>query len=140
MKKKDWTFTARTAMKVIAVFLTLLASYYLIQGTLSLSDKDIYYITSAPFGGENPEFAISLMQQKLHTAIGFFLLLLAFLLQIIDLLIPIRIGDFTISPEGVVIGIIISIFIFLTCADINVEISEEFPKKVRQIYSDYKGI
>lgn len=70
---------------ISAICLTLISAFFLIKGTLFLSSKEIYMISGAPFGGENKEFAISLLQQQLDTRIGFSSLLLSFILQMFNL-------------------------------------------------------
>ncbi len=127
----------RTYIQVQALSLVLISSYFLIKGMLSISAKDLAELSKTKWG-YNKAVTKNLTIQRADTIVGFILLLLSFLLQTINLLWPMRIGDFSISKMGVVIAIIATAIILLIAIRFSVFLQSVFYKDVMKILSkDY---
>lgn len=101
----------RTFIQVMALGLTLIASYFLVKGTLNLSPKDIVELSS-PKWDFHPEIANNISSQYVNTKTGFVLLLLAFIFQMINLLMPMKWDDFGLNAVGLFIALFVLIIIF----------------------------
>ena len=95
----------RTFIQVLALSLTLVASLFLLKANFGLSVKNIAEISSTRWD-YNSEVARSLAQQQADTAVGFFYLLLAFGLQMGNLLWPEQYVDFKVDALGAILAIV----------------------------------
>jgi len=102
----------RSFMQVTALTLTLFASIFLVKSSLILSVKDIANLSSTYFN-YNKHLMKSLSEQQSDTRIGSILLFLAFLLQMINLMVPERMSDSGINRIGIIIAIVFSIIVLL---------------------------
>jgi len=102
----------RTFIQVTAVALTLVASFFLLRGNLVLSVKNIAEISETMWGYSKP-VVTSLSRQQADTKVGFCFLLLAFALQVGNLLWPMRISDFEVSRVGVITAVLFSVSLLL---------------------------
>jgi hypothetical protein len=102
----------RNSIQVLSLATVLLSSFFLIKSVITLSVKDIIEL-SVPKYDYNLDVAKNLCRQRADTIIGFTLLLLSFLLQLINMLWPMRINDFAVSKMGVAIAILAAILILL---------------------------
>jgi hypothetical protein len=127
----------RTFVQVQALSLVLLSSYFLIKGKLSLSAKDLARLSKTKWS-YNKAVIKNLTTERADTIVGFALLLLSFLLQTINLLWPMRIGDFDVSKTGIVIAIITTAIILLIAIRLSVFLRSVFHKKVMEVLNkDY---
>lgn len=101
----------RTFIQVLALSIVLLSSFFLIKSTLMLSTTDLVMLSSTKWGYDLA-VAKNLCQQRADTTIGFVLLLLSFMLQLLNMLWATRIGDFAVNKTGVVAAIIVAVLIF----------------------------
>lgn len=108
----------RTFIQVVALSITFLASFFLIKGVLVLSKNDLAELSTTKWG-YNLDVAKNLCHQRSDTTVGFSLLLVSFLLQLINMLWEIRIKDFAVNKSGVILALIISFFIFLIAYSIS---------------------
>lgn len=106
------TFSLRTTIQVCALTTILISSFFLIRGTMCLSINDIAKLSGTYFG-YNPNLLRNLCAQKADYTVGWLLLLLSFFLQTWNLLWPMRINDFGINRFGLMVGILISAFLFV---------------------------
>ena len=70
-------------LQICSILTTLISSLFLLKGIISLSPKDIAGLILTN-NGHNLEFIHSFSQKSANTKIGFALLLLAFLLQLLQ--------------------------------------------------------
>lgn len=99
----------RSFIQATALILTLAGSYFLLKVNLGFSPGTIAKL-STPIYGYNQEIARSLAKQYAHTYIGFVLLIISFVLQIVYSLWPMTIDDL----GGLNLGGILVSFIFCT--------------------------
>jgi len=97
----------RTFIQVTTLLVVLLSSYFLIRGTITLSAQDLAEL-SKPKWGYHLGVAKNLVHQRSDTKIGFSLLLLSFFLQLINMLWPMKIGDFAVNKKGVFLAFFIA--------------------------------
>jgi vacuolar-type H+-ATPase subunit I/STV1 len=102
----------RTFIQVAALSLVFTSSYFLIKGVVSLSVKNIAELSQMRWGYHSG-IVKNLTRQKADTTIGFVLLLASFVLSLINLLWPMRVGDFGVSKIGVIMALAVSITTFL---------------------------
>ena len=102
-----------TFVQVKAILLVLISSYFLIKGMLSISAKDLAELSKTKWD-YNKTVTKNLTTQRADTIVGFILLLLSFLFQTINLLLPMRYCAFGISTIGFIIAVITSAIILLT--------------------------
>jgi NADH:ubiquinone oxidoreductase subunit 3 (subunit A) len=114
----------RSFIQVTALVFTFMASIFLVKSSLILSAKDIASLSGTYFG-HNKHLVKSLSEQQSDTRIGSALLFLAFLLQMINLILPMRISDFAINRTGVIMAIIFSVMVLL----FSLWLSKVFEKK-----------
>jgi len=105
----------RTFIQIMALWLVLLSSFFLIRGVISLSVEDIIKLSQMPYGGTHKRMVQNLTRQKYDTIVGFVLLLASFLLSLINLLWPMRYCDLVVNRRGVMIAIAMGVVIFI-CA------------------------
>lgn len=103
----------KTITQISAMILTLEASYFLLKANLGLSPEIIAKL-SAPCYGYNKEVLKTLVGQVTDTRVGFILLLISFVLQMINVLWPMRYEDFGIDWLGVIISVIVCTVTFAT--------------------------
>lgn len=108
----------RTFIQVLVLSTTLISSYFLIEGMLVLSKNDIAGLSETRWG-YNLDVANNLCRQRADTLVGFLLLLLSFLLQLINILWQLRMRDFATNWKGVISAIIVSFIIFLVANSIS---------------------
>jgi TRAP-type C4-dicarboxylate transport system permease small subunit len=89
----------RSFIKVTALSLILISTFFLIKGGLGLSAKDIFELSATPYGGYNDKLVQNFTQQKSDTIVGFVLMLLSFILSLIDLLMPMYCDEFAINQK-----------------------------------------
>lgn len=124
----------RTFIQVSALLLTLFAGVMLVRGSFALSPKDIAGLSST-YVGYNPSLIKSLSQQQADTKVGVMLLIFSAMLQMANLLWPMRIGDFAVNINGVFIAVIISTLIFVLALKVSIVLSARTQKKVINILS-----
>ena len=95
----------RSFIQVTALGLSLIATFFLLQGPLTLSAKDIADLSTPKVMGHNPDLVKNLAGQQVDSTVGFVLLLFSFALQTANLLWPLRWDDFKVSKGGSVIAI-----------------------------------
>jgi len=122
----------RTFIQVTTLLVVLLSSYFLIRGTITLSAQDLAEL-SKPKWGYHLGVAKNLVHQRSDTKIGFSLLLLSFFLQLINMLWPMKIGDFAVNKKGVFLAIIASILVFFMILSTSHFMSKVSYKKVESI-------
>jgi hypothetical protein len=111
-----------------ALILTLVASFFLLKGNLGLT-PDIIAKLSSTVWGYNKEVAAILAGQSTDTYIGFILLLLAFVLQSINLLWPMRWCDMRANPKGILISIAFCLIVFLILYMVSNKLSNNMLKR-----------
>ncbi len=128
----------RTFIQVTAVALTLVASYFLLKGNLALSAKNIAEISETKWGYSKPVVA-NLSRQQADTKVGFCFLLLAFALQVGNLLWPMRIGDFEVSRAGVGAALLFSIVLLLAGIFISRILGQDIEKQALGVLSQKRA-
>ncbi|NPV03859.1 MAG: hypothetical protein HPY67_03910 [Syntrophaceae bacterium] len=97
----------RSAVQTSSLTVTLISSYFLLKSNIGLSPENIASLATTKLG-YNSDIIRSLCEQRADTWIGFALLLIAFGLQMINALWPMRWNDFNVDGNGVLLGIGIS--------------------------------
>jgi len=123
----------RTFIQVEALLLVLISSYFLIRGMLSISVEDMIKLSQTTFGGTYMRMVKNLTQQKSGTIVGFVLLLASFFLSLINFLWPMRIGDFGINRNGVILAVLVSIMIFLGAYKASNVLQQHYYKQAENI-------
>jgi hypothetical protein len=88
----------------------MISSFFLLKGSLGLSVADIAELSKTRYG-YSLQVVKNLAQQQTDTKIGLSLILASFMLQMVNLLWPMRIGDFGVSKLGVVIAVLVAILV-----------------------------
>jgi len=101
----------RTFIQMLAMILTLEASFFLLKTNLGLSPQIIAEL-SVPRYGYHEEILKSLSCQSADTRVGLILLLVSFALQMGNALWPLRWSDFNIDLRGVFISLICGVIVF----------------------------
>ena len=101
----------RTFIQITALTLTLLSAYFLIEGILNMSVKNMAELSGTYFD-YNSSALESYTKQKANTIIGSVLLMASFILALINLLWPMRASDFTVSYKGVIAALLVTVIIF----------------------------
>jgi hypothetical protein len=104
----------RTLIQFTAIILTFEASWFLLQGNLGLTIKDIAEVSATKYE-YNSNVVTSLSQQAVDNWIGFSLLLLAFSLQLANSLWEMRWKDFAFSKAGMVLSFVAGAIVFYVC-------------------------
>ena len=92
--------------------MTLVSSFFLLKGNLGLSAEDIANLSTTRFN-YSPGVLRALSIQTTDIWIGFGLLLVALLFQMINLLWPMRWEDYKFSWKGAISSIAFSLVVFL---------------------------
>jgi len=85
----------------------------MVKASLGLSALDIAGLVGT-YTGFNPHLIHSLTEQVTDYRIGTILLILAFILQMINVLWPIRWVDFGVSKKGALLALLIGAIMFVT--------------------------
>jgi len=85
----------------------------MVKASLGLSARDIAGLVGT-YIGFNPRLIHSLTAQVTDYRVGAILLVLAFILQMTNVLWPIRYIDFAVSKKGVLLALLIGAFVFVT--------------------------
>lgn len=104
----------RTLIQLTAIIFSFEAAWFLLQGNLGLTAKDIAEVSSTKYG-YNSNIVKSLSQQKADNWIGLALLLLAFSLQIANSLWEMRWIDHAFSKKGMVLAFVAGTIVFIAC-------------------------
>lgn len=108
----------RTFIQVSALLLTFFAGILLVKGSFILSSKDIAWLSSTRYG-YNSSLIKSLSGQQADTKIGVALLMLSAIVQLSNLLWPMRICDFEVSITGVILAFIFSSLLFVSALKLS---------------------
>lgn len=122
----------RSFIQMTALTLTLEASIFLLKANLGLIPKTIAKIITPHYGFSKP-VAKSLSKQTADTRLGVILLLLAFVLQLVNTLWPMRIKDFNVNWYGIFIAIGLCIIIFIMAHWYSKRLSEKIYKSTLEI-------
>jgi len=115
-----------------ALILTLGASLFLLKSNLGLTPKTISKISST-YWNYNKSVVKEFAQQSADTRVGVILLLLAFILQLINALWPIRWKDLGIDWYGVLVSIGFCIIVLSLAHWYTNKLSEKIYKKTIHI-------
>lgn len=127
----------RSFVKVIALSLILISTFFLIKGGLILSAKDIFELSATPYGGYNEKVVQNLTQQKSDTTVGFVLMLLSFVLSLVDLLMPMHCDEFAMNRKGLIVAIIVSVIILGVAYAASHSLQNKLYKEVQKIRAAY---
>ena len=100
----------RTFIQCAAFLLAAISAVFLIKAGTSISVKDMAELSTTKWG-YNLAVLKNLAQQSADTRIGFSLLLLSIVLQLLHWLLPFGIDDLGINRKGVFIALVASILI-----------------------------
>ncbi len=109
--------------------LALIASSFLIKGTLTTSAKDIVEMSKANWYSHE-KLGKNITQQQADVKVGFVLLLLSFVFQMVNLLWPMRYKDFAINRAGLIIAVCVSIIVGIGSLYLSQVLSKKIYKKV----------
>ena len=127
----------RTFIQIMALTLTLLSAYFLIESALNMSVKDMTKLSGSSFG-----YSLSALEsytkQKANTVTGFALLMASFTLALINLLWPMRFDDFIVNKKGVIIALVLSIIIFFISNYTSKKLSNKWFEQGKEILESYE--
>lgn len=95
----------RTFIQITALFVTVIASFFWIRGSLTLSVKDMAALAGTYWNYNLPTLK-NLASQKADSLIAALLLLLSFFLQFFNVVWPMRWKDFKIDKRGVLFSLV----------------------------------
>ena len=122
----------RTFIQVTALLQVFASSVFLIKGVVGMSVKDIAELSKTGYGYTLGD-AKNLAGQKSNTTVGFVLLLVSLVMQMINLLWPMRLDDFGVNPVGLIIAIVVSIGIFVIGYKISHCLEKKWYSKAKDI-------
>ena len=125
----------RSFIQMTALILTLGASIFLLKSNLGLTPEVIAKLSSTYYGHNKP-VAESFAKQVADTRIGIILLLLAFLLQLINSLWPMRWKDFGVNWHGIFISLGLCIALLTIAHRYSKKISEKIHKNTIEIFEE----
>ena len=123
----------RTFIQISSLFLTLEAALFLAKGNLGLSARAIAELASAKWDF-NADLISNLSQQRADTWIGVLLLLIAFALQIVNAMWPMRWSDFTVHKGATVYAVVISIVIGFGAFYLSKQVARNTAADVEMIF------
>lgn len=119
----------RSSIQMTGVILTLVASFFLLRANFGLTPDIIARLSSTTYG-YNKEVAATLAQQSADTWIGFILLIIAFLLQMINSLWPMTIDDIgAVNRQGILISMACCVIIFFLAYWYSNKLTNNFLKE-----------
>jgi energy-coupling factor transporter transmembrane protein EcfT len=127
----------RTFIQVFALLLTFFAGVLLVRGSFVLSSSDIAGLSSTRWG-HNPSMVKNLSQQQCDTKTGMVLLVISAILQMANLLWPMRFCDFAVNKVGIILAIIISVTIFVLAIRVSNILRKNVQKEVTTILEQGK--
>jgi len=122
----------RTFIQVFALLITFYAGGLLVRGSFALSSNDIAGLSSTCWG-HNPSMIKSLSQQQCDTKVGITLLVFSAILQMANLLWPMRFCDFAVNKIGAILAVSTSIVVFILAIWISNVLSNGVQKEVTKI-------
>ena len=122
----------RTFIQLTAIILALEAAWFLLQGNLGLTIKDIAEVSSTKYG-YNSNVVKSLSQQNVNNWIGFSLLLLVFFLQLTNSLWEMRLKDFAFSKRGMALSFVAGTIVFFICDSQSQRIGNTIKDQVMEL-------
>jgi len=102
----------RAVIRFSILALTTVSAFFLIRGVLYATPSFLAEISKTKFG-YNPQIVTNLSEQRGDAVTGFILLILSFVLQSIDGILPVRWKDFESNSFLFLLGLIIAIIILL---------------------------
>jgi hypothetical protein len=114
------------------LFLTLISSFLLVKGTFNSNIEDIAKLASTGWG-YNLSVARNLSEQQADTKVGFWLLLLSFVLQTVNSLWPMAYQDFEINKNGLFLACVVSIIIFMFSVRVSISMANRSFSEVKSI-------
>lgn len=127
----------RSFIKVTAISLILISTFFFIKGGLGLSVKDIFELSATPFGGYNEKIVQNLTQQKSDIIVGFVLMLFSFALSLLDLLMPMHCDEFAMNRKGLIAAIIFSIIVFFVAYATCCSLQNKWYQEVQKIRATF---
>lgn len=125
----------RSFIQMTALILTLGASIFLLKSNIGLTPETISKLSST-YWGYNTPIAKEFAGQAANTRVGVILLLVAFILQIINALWPMRWKDFGINWHGILIALGCSIILLIFAHLYSKKISEKMHKETIKIFQE----
>lgn len=122
----------RTFIQVTSLVFTLEAAIFLAKGNLGLSAETIAEISSTEWD-YNLDVVKSLARQRADTWVGIILLLLAFGLQMWNVLWPMRLGDFAIHRGAAIYAIVFSLVLGFGGVFLTREVADKTVERVQGI-------
>jgi hypothetical protein len=123
----------RTFIQIASLVLTLEAAIFLAKGNLGLSAQAIADLSSTKWG-HNDDLIATLAQQRADTWVGVVFLLLAFFLQMWNVLWPMRWVDFEVHRGAVVYTVIFCLVLGFGAFFCAKEIAHHTERDVRAIF------
>ena len=123
----------RTFIQITSLFLILEAAFFLAKGNLGLSARAIAELASTKWDF-NPDLIANLAQQRADTWIGVLLLLIAFALQMMNVMWPMRWSDFTVHKGAAVYAVVLSIVIGFGAFYLSKQIARNTAADVEMIF------
>lgn len=124
----------RTFIQVTALILAVMSAFFLVRGVAFLSPQNLAELSKLKLQFDL-NVARNLIYQRSDTIIGSSLLFLSFLIQMTNLLWPIKIGDFAVNKKGVILALVISALLFMGSLVSSDALSRHTYKEVKSILS-----
>ena len=123
----------RSFIQMSALILTLGASIFLLKSNLGMTPENIANLSLTRLDFSQP-IVEAFAKQAADTRIGLILLLIAFILQMINALWPMRWKDFGIDWHGVLIAIGLTVVLLTLAHWYSKNLAEQTHKKAIEIF------
>ena len=123
----------RTFIQITALLLVLISSFFLIKSVIEMTPKDMAELSQTNWDYSLTATTRSLAKQKADTTIGFVFMVLSFSLSLANSLWPMRLADFAVSRNGVILAVLVSIVIFLGAYKTSKVLQQHYYQQVENI-------
>jgi energy-coupling factor transporter transmembrane protein EcfT len=127
----------RTFIQVIALLLMAISAFFLIKSIIRVTPKDMAKLSQTRCGYSLP-VTRNFAKQKADTVVGFVLLLSGLVFSLANLLWPMRIGDFGVNRNGVILAVLASVIIFLAAYKVSNVLQQHYYKQAEKILTAEK--
>lgn len=122
----------RTFLQIASLVLTLVAAFFLARGSIGLSPHLMAELATTKWGG-NLQVIDNLAGQQADTRVGFVLLLVAFGLQMVNALWPMRYDDFNIQRGAAAYAVVFCLVVAFGAHFLSKQIAQSAAAKAKGI-------
>lgn len=128
----------RTFIQVTALLFTGISAFFLIKSVIEMTPKDVAELSQTHWN-YSLSATRNLAKQKADTLVGFVFLMSSFSLSLANLLWPMRLGDFGVNCNGVIIAFLVSIVISVAAYKASNVLQQHYYKQAENILKKPNG-